>query len=147
MSLPINPALDVPRNQYCEDSLILKALTCVPIVGTIATLIIENSLLNKIMESSSPFLSDYSDCSKQRIELIELKNNYKKCAIVRDAISVALVIAAVAAGILMPPFLLCALTFGILVGYNIYRIHQNDEAVTTIKNQSSPAYTPSVTVY
>ena len=147
MSSPINPALDVPKNQYCEDSLFLKALVCVPIVGSIASLIIENSLLNRIAEPPSPFLSDSSDFSKQRIELIELKNSYKKCAIARDVISAALVIAGIASCILPPLFLVCGLMFGMLVGYNIYRIHQNDDAINTIKNQSSPAYTPSVSVY
>lgn len=76
---------------FPEDSLFYKLLACIPIIGTISTLLNEGSLRVKIIQSKN---------IQQTNRLINVQNHYKIAAIIRELLSVAIVIASLAVGML-----------------------------------------------
>lgn len=118
-----------------ENSFAFKALAFVPILGPIINIIIENSILQKIIET--PITPEKI---KERIELIELKNTYKKFAIIRDVISIAATVLGVALSVFTPINLVVIPLFVLAAGYNTYNIYRNQKSIDDILNSSPGSF-------
>jgi hypothetical protein len=120
-----------------ENSLLTKALSYIPLIGIIPSVIQQNSLANKISSTRE---------SPKLIELINVKNQYKIASTVRILLTAALIIVGIAFGILSGP-----LAFGMIgspllsgtistilltgvVGFNIYGIHQNNKFINELRS-------------
>lgn len=120
-----------------ENSLLMKALSYVPLIGFISSLIQERSLANKIFITAE---------APRLVELINVKNQYKIANAVRNLLTAALIVAGIAFGIFSGP-----LAFGIIgspllsgtistilltgvAGLNVYKIHQNNAVINELQS-------------
>lgn len=69
-----------------ENSIWRKLFACIPVIGIISNIFNERPLAKKIYHAT---------CSDRAIELINIKNHYKLCTIIRASISMAIVVAKV----------------------------------------------------
>lgn len=89
--MSVNPLAHFARNFSCY-----KACACVPVIGTFVSLKAQQDIANQ--------LTDGTERSPQDIKsLIREKNDYKVGSIISSLLSAALMISAVALGILSSP--------------------------------------------
>lgn len=122
------------------DSIWLKALATVPFVGIVAQLRCET-----IIETvSSRTISSYSDCRKDSpeslpshiiklIQVVELKNHYKVCGIIRSILEIAAIVATRALCV-FSGWLFVPVTLSFLAGsYSIFTLLCNKHLIATAK--------------
>lgn len=110
-----------------EDSILLKAISCIPVVGVVFSLFQETSIADKITQTSDP---------TRAIELINLKNQYKIANVVRNLFTAALIATGIALGILSGSFAFGAVLISAhvgMAGINICQIHQNNQVVNELQ--------------
>ena len=109
-----------------ENSTLRKVVSCIPVIGTIISPMQEASLANKIRRVSDVFLLTF---------LIEVKNEYKMAAAVRNLIIVAFVVVRIASGIFTAtPILLITLSIHVgLAALNSYEIYQNNKVINELE--------------
>jgi hypothetical protein len=103
-----------------EDSTLMKVLSCIPLLGIVPAIMQDKTLGLKI------FLTD--DVPRL-VELIKVKNQYKVMNVVRDVISLALIITGLAFGVLS---VISCITLGILaisIVLNISRFYENKTVI------------------
>ncbi|HSX11408.1 MAG TPA: hypothetical protein VLF94_06825 [Chlamydiales bacterium] len=120
--LGLSPA----RTNIAEDSIGMKALCCLPLVGSIVTVFQEKSLAKQLEGTADPV---------RVVELIEVKNDYKKAAVVGDVATVALLVAGIALGVIGH------VIFSIIIGLRvisaairIFDIHKNNVAIDEVRS-------------
>jgi hypothetical protein len=110
-----------------EDSIFLKAISCIPIAGAICSLFQEISLSNRITQTADV---------PRLIELINLKNQYKTINAARNLLTAALNVTGIALGIIGGTFAFGAaitLVHVALAGLNIHQINQNNKAINELQ--------------
>jgi hypothetical protein len=107
-----------------EDSALFKIISCIPLLGIIPSMLMELSLAEKITKT---------DDAEHLIRLITIKNSYKEAQVVRNLITMALMVAAFATGILGPLGLILAAVHAGLAGTKAHRINQNKEVISHLK--------------
>lgn len=117
-----------PISVIPENSIILKAISCVPIVGILAQLFSELSIVARIEGQNIPRL----------IELIDIKNDYKIAGIIRTSVECALAIACMVFEIfeisIILPLVSCACIF-----LHVYNLTHNQAIIAQIQNQGMPS--------
>lgn len=110
-----------------EDSLLRKIIACIPLLGIISSVKNELSLKGAINENKDP---------QRIIRRIEVKNHYKIASIMRELLTLALVVAIVASGILsvgtnisIGIIVTAAVITACFVGVYGYKIHQNKQSI------------------
>ncbi len=108
-----------------EDSCVLKMLAMIPVIGLIPRCFVHNSLVGKLAATTD---------QAKVIEIIRVKNDYKTASTISSMISVSLLIAAMATGIISGIFgfslsigSIVFLTFLAIVGNN--DINENNRAI------------------
>lgn len=103
-----------------------KILTCIPVVG-IFMQIMERSLSSKI---------ECSHDKQRKIELLDIKKNFNLCAIIRDVVTIAAVVAFLVLNIwgLIPVAILGAISLTSII-LNSYWLQKNLHAIRDNKNQ------------
>lgn len=129
----------VPSTGIEEDSTLLKAISCIPVVWPLFSFIQENSLAEQITRTGDP---------SRLIELINVKNQYKILRVATSLFITALLVSGIAPGIigfvafgLSAPivsasptwlYIVTALYIG-AVGVEIYRINHNNQIVNELQ--------------
>lgn len=115
---------DIPEN-----SIYRKLLACIPIFGFIPAVLNECSLEKKIMQGKD---------AKYLIRLIDIKNDYKTCSIIRELLSLAIIVNAVAFGVLCLPvgagiglIAICCKVF------YIYGMHKNNQIINMLQKDDA----------
>jgi hypothetical protein len=119
-----------------ENSVFRKLLACIPLFGVIPTMINECSLQKKIGQTTLP---------ERQTKLIEVKNHYKICSIVREVLTLALVIAVAGIVAIIAMNILClsiglaavagaAIIGGASVGIYAYGIYKNKQLIKELEN-------------
>lgn len=109
-----------------ENSILLKAISCIPIFGIIISASQEISLIEKIK---------HTDKAPRLIELIQIKNEYKAANITRNLLQAAFVVTGIALG-----FFSCGLgasmtgVFLALSGIHAYTIYQNTRVINELQS-------------
>lgn len=118
------------ENCNCHSSSALpKALSLIPVVGSIVQLIQEKSILWSIK------ISHALDNTKETIELVKLKNEYKVLAIVNSVICLAAIVTMAALGVLSPIIACFTIAgYGFVVGLNTWNIYQNKKAIELLND-------------
>lgn len=117
----------VPPLAIEENSTLLKAISCIPLIGIATSLFQEISLAHKITQVAD---------APRLIELINVKNQYKVANVVRNLFTAALIVAGIALGIIGGTFAFGAvltLAHVGMAGLNIYRIHKNSQVVSELQ--------------
>lgn len=119
-----------------EDSIYSKLLSCVPLLGIIPTVINESSLKKKIMQTNEKN-------TDRLVKLIDTKNHYKWASIVRELLSVALIVSTVAFGILsggiaMGVAIGSTIVGGSLIAFYAHGIHKNKQYINILKTNTFP---------
>lgn len=114
-------------NSWTENSVGLKALVLLPVIGTIVQLVCERNLGKKFAGAAG------AGADMQKCKALEIKNQYKAIAIVRAIILVAamIVLAGVTGGVL--PCLLLAGAGAIALGAHAYCHYKNSQTLTWLK--------------
>jgi hypothetical protein len=145
MALP--PLYAAPQaNQYpslCEDSLPLKMLSALPFIGSIPRMIATNSLNDKFCETRN---------SSRLIEVIHVKNDFKRANIASNMILNALIIVGLATGFITGTLGIIAsiaaiLLTSIVTGVINSSITENNKMVSTILAANEPMYMQEVRLY
>ncbi len=115
-----------------EDSTFFKVLSCAPVLGAIPSYIQQSSLRNTI--KGMHCLLGYQ--SPRVLQLIEVKNDYKKANFMNGILSIATAVALLsvstftAAGFIL---------YGIVcAAVSLYQIHENKKLIEEIKNNGCP---------
>jgi hypothetical protein len=108
-------AVSAARPHIEENSNWMKAVSCVPILGIIPSMIQETSLVTKIAEERR---------APKKIELIQIKNHYKIANATRGVLAAALLVIGIASGILNLGFLVASLSVIGLLGFSVWDISQ-----------------------
>lgn len=128
-----------PVNQQAipieENSAFLKAVSCIPLIGMWPSALAERSLNTKLQnETSAPRL----------IELIQVKNDYKKANGIRNLLSLALVIGGLALGIMSKGVaVFSGIFFAGIAAFNAHRATRNVEVIQELQ---SSGFRPGMTV-
>jgi hypothetical protein len=123
-----------------EDSVILRAVACVPIIGTVVSLRIETSLNEKMKIEKN---------ESTVIELLEIKNQYKVANMIRNLITIAVVVSLLASRIIPLTIANEALAggcVGILVAAAGISFHQRNVNMKTIREIQTTGYTPTMRI-
>lgn len=127
-----NHRLGIPMNSQSilieENSAVMKAISCIPLLGLIPSYIQESSLERKITNTLG---------APRAIELINVKNQYKAANVIRNLLSAALTIAGIAFGILSGTLVSGAVSIVIftgLAGLYIYEIKHNNKIITDLQS-------------
>lgn len=113
-----------------ENSLLMKVISYIPLIGIIPAFIQEVSLANKIFNTSATEVP-------RVIELINIKNQYKIASAVRNLLTAALIVAGTAFGILGGALVSSAVptvTLIGLAGLHIYKMSQNNKLITELQS-------------
>lgn len=109
-----------------EDSLFMKALSFIPIVGVFASLTQELSLKGKIEIETDP---------NRTIRLVNVKNNYISAGTVRNFLNTALLVAAIALDIFQGwIWVIYTALFAGLAARDIYRFVNNSRAIDLLRS-------------
>jgi len=116
---------------FPEDSKILKGLACLPVLGSIITIIAQSSLNKKI---------EASEIDRARIiKLVEIKNHYKVSTIICGILNIAILATCIALCILNH-LLAGVIIGGVCIGINVlgiglaaYRRHKNEEVIAELR--------------
>lgn len=120
-------ALPVPPQPITieENSTIMKVLSCIPLLGIIPATIQDRSLALKITLEEN---------ASRLVELIKVKNQYKVANIVRNVITIALMVAGIALGLLSVGLgTVCASLLALAVGFYVYNIHENNKVINILQ--------------
>lgn len=111
-----------------EDSIYRKLLACIPIIGIIPAFINERSLSEKITKTKD---------NARIIKLINIKNHYKISSIIRESLSVALVVVSVALAILgSSTGVGIAMIGGCCIAFHAYEIYKNKQLIKDLQTQA-----------
>jgi hypothetical protein len=114
-----------------EDSIYRKLLACIPIIGVIPSIINQGSLRKTITQTKE---------SARLVKLISIKNQYKISSIIRQLLSVALIVAGVSLTILCGPI---GIVTGIMIGsctaFDAYGIHKNKQILDELQANGLPS--------
>lgn len=118
-----------------EDSIWRKLLACIPLIGIVSSVINERSLKAKIAATASP--QQISDC-------IIVKNHYKISSIIRECLTVALVVTSVALTVFALPIglgLIAGAGFigAGFVGYHSYALYKNKQLIHQLHHRTEEA--------
>lgn len=127
---PVTFAFSQPAIE--EDLIVLKALSCIPILGAFLSVCVEFSLVKKLENTTSV---------PKLIELINIKNQYKIINVGRNMLTVALVIAGMAYGIIVKGVLTKIFLAGLLIGIaiNLYGIKKNNQLIKELQTSGLKA--------
>lgn len=121
----LSASTDLLRTCIPEDSLLRKLLTCIPLVGIIPALINERSLEIKI---SKPETNNY------KAKLVTIKNHYKICSVIREILSLALIVNQIAVSAFNWPIGICAGIIAVSsVAFNVYGIYKNTKLINDLQ--------------
>jgi len=122
--------LPVQSSHIWEDSAILKSLCCVPVIGIIPGIIIERSINRQLRQASAVD-------SAKLIKLIDIKNDYHACGLVRDILfTAAVIVTRIALGVLprhiifIPVLTLFAIG---LTALRVYVLHHNQKIINSLE--------------
>lgn len=110
--------LEIPAN-----STKLKVISCLPLLGTLCSLMQQHSLKNHIATTTNPLY---------RIELIEAKNHYKTADIIRECVQIALTIVMIAVEILTPWYMCSLGLFGTELAFAAYGKYHNEQLIDNL---------------
>jgi hypothetical protein len=117
-----------------EDSIYRKLLACIPVIGIIPTVFNELSLEARISKDRNP---------ARLVKFITVKNHYAIASIIREVLSIALLIAGVAYNVLKGDIRMAiTAATGIIAGssiaYNAYAIYKNSQRISELEAQIPP---------
>lgn len=107
-----------------EDSFWKKLLCCIPVIGILPTVYFESTLRKKITGSSN---------RERIIKLITVKNDYKIASMVRESLTIALLVTAVVFKIFAAFSPMSIVSFaieGMLLGYHVHCYRRNQQLIT-----------------
>lgn len=132
----LNAGLQLLRKS-CKKSNDHPISACLPIFGTFIALYNERSLTTKISETND---------SDKVIRLITIKNYYNIASIVREILSIALIVAGIALAFLLSPIgnmILIGSGIGVsvamistgCVAFNAYKINKNNQIINNLQSE------------
>lgn len=133
-----------------EDSMPRKVISCIPLIGIFFSASQENSLANQISciprvgmffspSQENSLVNQIINTTKKTnllklVELINIKNQYKVTNVVRNLLTVVLVMTGIANGFFGGIFALSSIILHIgMAGQNIYKISQNKQIVNELQ--------------
>ncbi len=90
------------HQHFSEDSCLLKLLTMIPLIGLIPSVMVNESLVNKISFQRSCGLP-ISQNPTRLIQLLHVQKDFELCNVVRNLIVICLVVVGIAAGFFSAP--------------------------------------------
>lgn len=117
-----------PHFEIAEDSTLFKALSCIPVLGAIPSLIQQLSVNNTF---HNMHLKPGSE-DPRAIELIEVKNDYKKAGIINGLFSMTIAVLLLNSGLF---------SFGMMYAAdNLYRLSKNNELIEQMQRTGLPLH-------